>query len=151
MKGRQFQPSGWASYQRATGRLVPITRTEEGRGRLAPRGGWTSLIEPRPVQGCANADAALDVAIRPPFAERAKAVRARSISTASRTLIGLTSALSDGAARDCRQRSCHRRWHTEAVRCSGWSSRTWRGYNYLSAFTPAHEPLNVIEVERGED
>jgi hypothetical protein len=26
-----------------------------------------------------------------------------------------------------------------------------RGYNYLSAFTPAHEPLNVIEVERGED
>jgi hypothetical protein len=55
---------------------VPITRTEEGRRCLAPRGGWTSLIEPRPVQGWANADAALDVAIRPPFAERAKAVTA---------------------------------------------------------------------------
>ena len=37
------------------------------------------------------------VTIRPPFGERAKAATARSISPASRTLIGLTSTLSDGA------------------------------------------------------
>jgi hypothetical protein len=27
--------------------------------------------------------------------------------------------------RDCRARSCHRRWHSEAVRCSGLPFRTW--------------------------
>src|SRR5215475_7182357 len=44
-----------------------------------------------------SADAPLDVAIRPPCAERAKAVTARSISTASRTSIGLTSTLRGSA------------------------------------------------------
>ena len=38
----------------------------------------------------------LVVTIRPTFEERPKAVMARSISGASRTLIGLTSTLSDG-------------------------------------------------------
>src|SRR2546423_9494982 len=37
------------------------------------------------------------VVIRPPFGERAKAATARSISPASRMLIGFTSTLSDGA------------------------------------------------------
>ena len=40
---------------------------------------------------------ALAVTIRPPFEERANAATARSISAASRTLIGLTSTPSDGA------------------------------------------------------
>ena len=39
----------------------------------------------------------LPVTIRPPFGERAKAATARSISSASRTLTGFTSTLSDGA------------------------------------------------------
>ena len=39
---------------------------------------------------CTDADA-LPVTIRPPFAERAKAANARSISPASRTLTGLAS------------------------------------------------------------
>ena len=38
------------------------------------------------------------VTIRPPFGARAKAAMARSISAASRTLTGLTSTPSDGAA-----------------------------------------------------
>src|SRR5262245_28641913 len=41
---------------------------------------------------------ALPVTIRPPFGPRAKAVTARSISVASRTLTGLTSIPNDGAA-----------------------------------------------------
>ena len=44
-----------------------------------------------------NVADALAVTIRPPFGERANAAMARSISPASRTLIGLTSTLSDGA------------------------------------------------------
>ena len=40
---------------------------------------------------------ALPVKIRPPFGERANAATARSISLASRMLIGLTSIPSDGA------------------------------------------------------
>ena len=40
----------------------------------------------------------LPVTIRPPFEARAKTATARSISTASRMLTGLTSTLSDGAA-----------------------------------------------------
>src|SRR5437879_2214380 len=34
----------------------------------------------------------------------------------------------DSCARGCRERSCHRRWHTAAVRCSGLPFRTWPRY-----------------------
>src|SRR5262245_23960133 len=69
-----------------------------------------------------SADAPLDVAIRPPCAERAKAVTARSISTASRTSDradlhseGQRHRLDDAELGDCRRirgitKDCHTRY-----------------------------------------
>ena len=67
--------------------------THEGENRQPPR----PLRQDRRGEARTFANA-LPGTIIPPFEPRAKAVRARSISPASRTLIGFTSTPSDGAA-----------------------------------------------------
>src|SRR5262245_49521094 len=95
------------------------------------------------IRARCKAVAALDVAISPPFADRAKAVMARSISTASRTSIGPTSTLSDGAIA----------WMTpnwaipeEFVGSRRTATRLTSGAISLSS--SSHLPLRLYSVER---